>query len=136
MRFDGEVNLIGANGGLMLKMSIADGTPTAWQAERAGFGLPSNPTLFAEAIQLHRPDTECSSVNIADSEALPNGIALSDFGIVMFSGSSLDICDQTPAVTRQIESAPSTFVRWTKGPVIASDWAVRMLQDENTVFPP
>jgi hypothetical protein len=62
MRFDGEVNLIGANGGLMLKMSIADGTPTAWQVERAGFGLPSNPTLFAEAIQLHRPDTECSAV--------------------------------------------------------------------------
>jgi hypothetical protein len=80
----------------MLKMSIADGTPTAWQAERSGFGLPSNSTLFAEAIQLHRPDTDCSSVNIADGEALPNGNALSDFGMVMFSGSSLHIASRHP----------------------------------------
>jgi hypothetical protein len=40
----------------MLKILIGDGTPPAWQAERAGFGLSTNFKLFAEAIRLHRPD--------------------------------------------------------------------------------
>jgi hypothetical protein len=36
----------------MLNILVAEGTPAVWQAERAGFGLPSNFSLLAAAVQL------------------------------------------------------------------------------------
>ena len=39
----------------MLNILIAEGTPAVWQAQRAGFGIPSNFSLFAAAVQLHHP---------------------------------------------------------------------------------
>jgi hypothetical protein len=66
-------------GGLMLNILIAEGTPAVWQTERTGFGLPSNFSLLASAVQLHQPGSRCTPLNIADGEALPFGIPLSDF---------------------------------------------------------
>jgi hypothetical protein len=37
----------------MLNILIGEGTPAVWQAERADFGLPSNFSLVAAAVQLH-----------------------------------------------------------------------------------
>ena len=34
----------------MPNILIAEGTPAVWQAERAGFGLPSNFSLVAAAV--------------------------------------------------------------------------------------
>ena len=79
------------NWGLMLNILIAEGTPATWQAERAGFGLPSNFSLLAAAVQLHRPDIRCTPLNIADGEDLPVGTSLSDFDGVMIPGSPLHI---------------------------------------------
>ena len=79
----------------MLNILIAEGTPAVWQAERAGFGLPSNFSLFAAAVQLHYPGIRCTPLNIADGEALPFGTTLSDFDGVMFPGSPLHIYDPT-----------------------------------------
>jgi hypothetical protein len=73
----------------MLNILIAEGTPAVWQAERAGFGLPSNFSLLAAAVRLHCPHIRCTPLNIADGEALPFGITLSDFDGVMFPGSPL-----------------------------------------------
>src|SRR5215208_133349 len=87
----------------MLIILIAEGTPAVGQVERAGFGLPSNFSLFAAAVQLHCPDIRCTPLNIADGDPLPIGITLSDFDGVMFPGSPLLIYDPTPCVTRQIE---------------------------------
>ena len=53
----------------MPNVLIADGTPTVWQAERAGFGIPSSFSLFAAAVQLHHPDLRATPLNIADGEA-------------------------------------------------------------------
>ena len=52
-----------------MNILIAEGTPAVWQAERAGFGLPSNFSLFAAAVRLHCPDIRCMRLNIADGEA-------------------------------------------------------------------
>lgn len=73
-------------GALMPNILIAEGTPSVWQAERAGFGLPSNFSLFAAAVQLHHPGIRCTLLNIADGEALPFGTTLSDFDGVMVPG--------------------------------------------------
>ena len=81
----------------MPNVLIADGTPTVWQAERAGFGIPSNFSLFAAAVQLHHPDLRATPLNIADGEALPFGAKLSDFDGLMIPGSPLHIMTQAPA---------------------------------------
>jgi GMP synthase (glutamine-hydrolysing) len=107
----------------MLNILIAEGTPAVWQAERAGFGLPSNFSLVAAAVQLHQPGAHCTPLNIADGEALPYGITLSDFDGVMFPGSPLHIYDSDPCVTRQIDFARSAFAAGV--PVWGSCWACR-----------
>ena len=93
----------------MPNLLIADGTPAAWQAERAVFGIPSNFSLFAAAVQLHHPDIRCTPLNIADGEALPLGTAVADFDGVMLPGSPLHIYDRTSIVTRQIDFARAAF---------------------------
>jgi GMP synthase (glutamine-hydrolysing) len=108
----------------MPNILIAEGTPSVWQAERAGFGLPSNFSLFAAAIQLHHPGIRCTLLNIADGEALPFGTTLSDFDGVMVPGSPLHIYDPTPCVTRQIDFARAALVAGV--PVWGSCWGLQL----------
>jgi GMP synthase (glutamine-hydrolysing) len=110
--------------GLMLNILLAEGTPAVWQAERGKCGLPSNFSLFAAAVQLHHPGVRCTPLNIADGEALPVGIALSDFDGVMFPGSPLHIYDPDPCVTRQIDFARSAFAAGL--PVWGSCWGLQL----------
>jgi GMP synthase (glutamine-hydrolysing) len=112
------------NGGLMPNILIAEGTPAVWQAERAGFGIPSNFSLFAAALQLHQPDVRSAHLNIADGEALPFGIALSDFNGVMIPGSPLHIYDRTPSVTRQIDFVRAALAAGV--PVWGSCWGLQL----------
>ena len=108
----------------MPNILIAEGTPAVWQAERAGFGLPSNFSLFAAAVQLHHPGIRCTLLNIADGEALPFGTTLSDFDGVMVPGSPLHIYDPTPCVTRQIDFARAAFAAGV--PVWGSCWGLQL----------
>jgi len=103
---------------------IADGTPAVWQAERAGFGIPSNFSLFAAAVQLHHPGIRTTPLNIADGEALPPGTALSDFDGVMIPGSPLHVYDPTPAVRRQIDFVRAAFAAGV--PVWGSCWGLQL----------
>jgi len=108
----------------MPNILIAEGTPAAWQTERAGFGLPSNFSLFAAAVRLHHPGTRCTPLNIADGEALPVGTTLSDFDGVMFPGSPLHIYDADPCVGRQIDFARAAFAAGV--PVWGSCWGLQL----------
>jgi GMP synthase (glutamine-hydrolysing) len=108
----------------MPNILIAEGTPAVWQAERAGFGLPSNFSLFAAAVQLHHPGVRCTLLNIADGETLPFGTTLSDFDGVMVPGSPLHIYDPTPCVTRQIDFARAAFAAGV--PVWGSCWGLQL----------
>src|SRR4029077_5575557 len=103
----------------MLHILIADGTPAAMQAERETFGIPSNASLFEAALRLQQPGIKCSSINVADGQALPAGASLGDFDGLMFSGSPLHIYDRTPEVTRQIDFARAAF---TAGPPSRGGW--------------
>src|SRR5271168_1188956 len=108
----------------MPNILIAEGTPAVWQAERTRFGIPSNFSLFAAAVQLHHPGIRCTRLNIADGEALPLGTALSDFDGVMIPGSPLHIYDSTPSVTRQIDFARAAFAAGV--PVWGSCWGLQL----------
>jgi GMP synthase (glutamine-hydrolysing) len=108
----------------MPNILIAEGTPAVWQAERAGFGIPSNFSLLATAVRLHQPGIRCTPLNIADGEPLPFGTGLADLDGVMFPGSPLHIYDRTPAVTRQIDFARAAFAAGV--PVWGSCWGLQL----------
>src|SRR6185503_9289049 len=112
------------NWGLMLNILIAEGTPATWQAERAGFGLPSNFSLLAAAVQLHRPDIRCTPLNIADGKDLPVGTSLSDFDGVMIPGSPLHVYHPNACVRRQIDFARAAFAAGV--PVWGSCWGLQL----------
>src|SRR5262249_4046509 len=103
---------------------IAEGTPAAWQTERAGFGLPSNAALCAAALRLHRPEVCCTALNIADGEPCPFGSTLADFDGVMVPGSPLHVYDQRLAVTRQIDFVRAAFAAGV--PVWGSCWGFQL----------
>jgi GMP synthase (glutamine-hydrolysing) len=111
-------------GGLMANILIVEGTPATWQAGRRDFGLPSNFSLGAAALRLHRPGVRCMALNIADGEPFPFGTALADFDGVMIPGSPLHIYDRTPAVTRQIEFVHAAFAAGV--PVWGSCWGLQV----------
>jgi len=108
----------------MPNILIAEGTPSVWQAERAGFGIPPNFSLFAAAVRLHCPEVRCTPLNIADGEVLPLGVGLADFVGVMIPGSPLHVYDPTPAVTRQIDFARAAFAVGV--PVWGSCWGLQL----------
>lgn len=108
----------------MSRILIADGAPSAWQADLAAFGVPANTAMFEQAIRLHDPHAVCVTVNIADGEALPPRSALTDFDAVMLPGSPLRIFDPEPAVTRQIEFMRAVFA--TRLPVWGSCWGLQL----------
>jgi GMP synthase (glutamine-hydrolysing) len=109
----------------MPNILVAEGTPSAWQAERMNNGLPSNTSLCAAALRLHRPEVRCTPLNIADGEALPFGMALAGFDGVMIPGSPLHIYDKTPPVARQIEFARAAFAAGV--PVWGSCWGLQLV---------
>jgi GMP synthase (glutamine-hydrolysing) len=109
---------------LMLNILIAEGTPATWQAERVGFGLPSNFSLFTAAVQPHCPDIHCTPLNIADGEGLPFGASLSDFDGVMIPGSPLHIYDPDACVRRQIDFARAAFAAGV--PIWGSCWGLQL----------
>jgi GMP synthase (glutamine-hydrolysing) len=108
----------------MPNILIAEGTPTRWQAEHAGYAIPSNFSLFASAVALHEPGIRCAFLNIAEAEALPFGTALSDFDGVMIPGSPLHVYDPTPAVVRQVDFARAAFAAGV--PVWGSCWGLQL----------
>jgi GMP synthase (glutamine-hydrolysing) len=87
-------------------------------------GIPSNFSLFTAAVQLHNSGIRCVPVNIADGEALPFGITLSDFDGVIFPGSPLHIYDPDPCVSRQIDFARAAFAAGV--PVWGSCWSLQV----------
>ncbi|MGH7065034.1 MAG: type 1 glutamine amidotransferase [Stellaceae bacterium] len=108
----------------MLRILIADGAPAAMQAEREPFGIPASASLFAAALRSQQPNIECSSINVADGQDLPVGVALGDFDGVMFGGSPLHIYDRMPEVTRQIDFARAAFAAGP--PAWGSCWGVQL----------
>ncbi|MFL5289274.1 MAG: type 1 glutamine amidotransferase [Rhodopila sp.] len=108
----------------MPRILIADGAPSAWQANLAAHGVPDNTAMFEHALRLHDPDAVCIPVNIADGELLPPGTGLSDFDAVVLPGSPLHACDSIPAVIRQIEFLRAVFA--THLPVWGSCWGLQL----------
>lgn len=103
---------------------IANCSPAAMEAQVTILGVASNAALFERALHLHDPAVVCSSINIADGDALPAGSTFESFDGIMFTGSPLHILDHTPEVMRQIEFARAAFA--SSVPVWGSCWGLQL----------
>jgi GMP synthase (glutamine-hydrolysing) len=93
----------------MPRILIVDCWDAASQQRVIALGTRTNAQLFEDALHLHDPSVCCVTLNVADGESLPAGVALGDFDGVMLTGSPLSVCDETPAVRYQIDLARAAF---------------------------
>jgi GMP synthase (glutamine-hydrolysing) len=109
----------------MARIMIFDGAPAKSQRALAAHGGPTNPQMFERALSLHQPGLEFFTLNVADGERLPQGLALTDFDGVVITGSPLNVYKPVPAVTRQIDLARDVFASGV--PTYGSCWGLQLM---------
>lgn len=113
----------------MPRILIFNGAPEAAQKRVAAEGGRSNEVMIGESLRRFehpgRP-LEFFTLNVADGESLPQGMALADFDGVWISGSPLNAYHlHEPAVRRQIELAR---VIWQQAiPAFGSCWGLQVM---------
>jgi GMP synthase (glutamine-hydrolysing) len=81
--------------------------------------------MFERALSLHEHGLELFSLNVADGEHLPQGVALSDFDGIVITGSPLSVYKPRPEVMRQIELAREAFECGV--PMYGSCWGLQLM---------
>jgi GMP synthase (glutamine-hydrolysing) len=112
----------------MPRILIFNGAPDAAQRRLGALGGPSNEVLFCDAIGRHaRPGqpVEFFTLNVADGERLPQGMALGDFDGVAISGSPLNVYHDVPEVRGQISFAREVFEAGI--PTFGSCWGLQLM---------
>jgi GMP synthase (glutamine-hydrolysing) len=109
----------------MARILIFDGAPAQSQRVIASHGGPSNQAMFERALSLHETALEYFTLNVADGERLPEGVALDDFDGIVITGSPLSVYKTRPEVTRQIELARDAF--HTGVPIYGSCWGLQLM---------
>jgi GMP synthase (glutamine-hydrolysing) len=123
----------------MPRILIFQASPVATQDRVAALGAKTNTQLFSDALTAGWAATSASAstpastrdplefftLNIADGEALPQGMSLQDFSGVVITGSPLNIYHAVPNVTRQIELAREIFDAGI--PSFGSCWGLQLM---------
>jgi GMP synthase (glutamine-hydrolysing) len=109
----------------MARILIFDGAPARSQQVIAAHGGPGNSEMFERALTLHVADLEFFTLNVADGERLPQGVALADFDGIVITGSPLSVYKARPEVTRQIELAREAFL--AGAPLYGSCWGLQLM---------
>lgn len=109
----------------MLHLLVADGNDREGRARHvAGTGRTSA-EAYADILKQLAPDAACTLLEPADADAaLPAGMALGGFDGVVFTGSTLHVTDDTPAVRRQIDLMQACLAAGR--PVFGSCWGVQI----------
>lgn len=113
----------------MPRILIFNGAPEAAQRRIATEGGSSNEAMITKSLKRFqhagRP-LDFFTLNVADGENLPQGMALSDFDGVWISGSPLNAYHMhEPAVRRQVELARDI---WDLGiPTFGSCWGLQVM---------
>jgi GMP synthase (glutamine-hydrolysing) len=108
---------------------IVDGAPGASQDLLVAAGGRRHGPNYAEALasQAHASvgDVETFVLAAADGASLPQGMALSDFDGIAWTGSPLNAYHDTAEVTRQIEFARAAFLSGI--PCFGSCWGLQVM---------
>jgi GMP synthase (glutamine-hydrolysing) len=109
----------------MIRIMVFDGAPARSQQVIASHGGPSNTEMFERALSMHESGLEFFSLNVADGERLPQGVAIADFDGIVITGSPLSVYEIRPEVTRQIELARESF--GASVPIYGSCWGLQLM---------
>ncbi len=109
----------------MARILIFDGAPGRAQQAIAAHGGLTNTQMFERALSRHQQGLEFFSLNVADGERLPQGMAIGDFDGVVITGSPLSVYKPVPAVTRQIDLAREVFSSGV--PSYGSCWGLQLM---------
>jgi GMP synthase (glutamine-hydrolysing) len=114
---------------LIAKILIVDSAPAAAQAaliEHGGVGYNQNyiAALRAQSIGVF-DDLDCFILAAGDCENLPQGVALSDFHGIAWTGSPLSAYETGPIVKHQIDFARAAFESGVPG--FGSCWGMQVM---------
>jgi GMP synthase (glutamine-hydrolysing) len=111
------------------KILIADSAPSGSQAELAKHGAVAHGKNYAAALQSQAPEAlgglECFVLAVGDGERLPQGLALSDFHGIAWTGSPMSAFEDRPIVRHQIDFARAAFESGT--PCFGSCWGLQVM---------
>ena len=110
---------------MVARILIFDGAPGRAQQAIAAHGGLTNTQMFERALSRHQQGLEFFSLNVADGERLPQGMAVGDFDGVVITGSPLSVYKPVPAVTRQIDLAREVFASGV--PAWGSCWGLQLM---------
>ena len=111
------------------RILIVDGSPTAAQDGIVSVGGSRSGENYAAALKSQAPggsdSMDCFILAAGDGERLPQGMALSDFHGVAWTGSPLSTYEIKPAVKDQIELARTVFQSGV--PCFGSCWGLQVM---------
>ena len=110
---------------IVARILIFDGAHGRAQQAIAAHGGLTNTQMFERALSRHQQGLEFFSLNVADGERLPQGMAIGDFDGVVITGSPLSVYKPVPAVTRQIDLAREVFASGV--PSYGSCWGLQLM---------
>ncbi|NOZ42766.1 MAG: type 1 glutamine amidotransferase [Alphaproteobacteria bacterium] len=110
---------------IMLTILIVEGNTLQAQELAVAAGSCSQSELYHKTLLALRPDIDCDIVCPADEGApLPQGAALEKYDGIIWTGSSLNIYQQDPAIYRQIDFMKNCFDQKVK--IFGSCWGLQV----------
>ncbi|MFK5974501.1 MAG: type 1 glutamine amidotransferase [Flavobacteriaceae bacterium] len=108
-----------------MKLLIVEGNNEETRVLRETFGIEPYHLLFQEMLQFLVPDARTAVAFPADStKDLPTAEQLRQYDGILWTGSSLSVIDDVPAVTRQLNFAETIFNSGT--PLYGSCWGLQV----------
>jgi GMP synthase (glutamine-hydrolysing) len=111
------------------RVLVIDGSPAAGQEAIVALGGARSGENYAAALHSQMPGgadaLDCFVLAAADGERLPQGMQISDFHGIAWTGSPLGAYETTPAVTQQVELARTVFQSGV--PCFGSCWGLQVM---------
>ncbi len=111
------------------RVLIVDGSPAAAQDALVALGAGRSGETYADALKSQMPagaaGLDCFILAATEGEVLPQGMQLSDFHGIAWTGSPLSAYDPHPAVTAQIDLARAAFQSGV--PCFGSCWGLQVM---------
>ncbi len=109
----------------MLNLLIVEGNTKEGRDLAIASGSQTQSDLYEKTLLWLRPDAQCTIVCPADKgSALPKGAALEAYDGIIWTGSSLNIYEDDPAITRQVDFMKSCFEHDVK--IFGSCWGLQV----------
>lgn len=108
---------------------VVEGNTADTRAALAEAGCRVSGPLYADTLRALCPDAVVRILNVTDGEHLPQGVGLRDFDGVAWTGSALNVYDDTPAHPVPAIRAQVEFMREALSagaPVFGSCWGLQV----------